>query len=54
MKKNAIITRIWHRAKFYLMYISSVVYISSVGLPDHGTKYEENPSNHHGEMCKDR
>ena len=21
---------------------------------DHGTKYEENPSSHHGGMCEDR
>ena len=49
-KQIAIITQIWHRAKFYFICISSPWYLIMV----HCTIYEENPSNHHGGMCKDR
>ena len=44
MKQMAIITQIWHIAKFYLWLM----------VPDHRTQYEENPSSHHGVMYGDR
>ena len=39
----ATIPQIWNSTKFYVLYASA----------SHGTKYEENPSIHHGGMCGD-
>ena len=43
MEKIALITQIWHRAKFYFTRM----------VPTHGLQNEENPSSHHGGMHED-